>query len=83
MLIKLSTWSRLKIRMQDKFSVRMDNSTFERVEEFKYVGTTLSNLNAIQEEIKCRLRSGIACYYSVQKCFVFQVAIQNVKDQVI
>jgi hypothetical protein len=24
-------------------SVRLDNSTFERVEEFKYLGTTLTN----------------------------------------
>jgi len=32
----------------------MDNSTFERVEEFKYLGTTLTNQNAIQEEIKSR-----------------------------
>ena len=33
-------------------SVRMDNSTFESVEEFKYLGTTLTNQNAIQEEIR-------------------------------
>ena len=33
-------------------SVRMDNSTFERVEEFKNLGTTLTNQNAIREEIK-------------------------------
>ena len=46
--------------------VRMDNSTFERVEGFKYLGTTLTDQNAIQEEIKSRLRSGNACYYSVQ-----------------
>ena len=46
-------------------SVRMDNSIFERVEEFKYLGTTLTNQNAIQEEIKSRLRSGNACYHSV------------------
>ena len=65
MLIKLSTWSCLKIRMQDEFSVRIDNSTFERVEEFKYLGTTLTNQNSIAEEIKSRLRSGNACYHSV------------------
>ena len=47
-------------------SVRIGNSTFERVEEFKYLGTTLTNQNSITEEIKSRLRSGNACYHSVQ-----------------
>ena len=37
-------------------SVRMDNSTYERVEEFKYLGTALTNQNSIAEEIKSRLR---------------------------
>jgi len=46
--------------------VRIDNSTFERVEEFKYLGTTLTYQNSIPEEIKSRLRSGNACYHSVQ-----------------
>jgi len=30
-------------------SVRIDNSTFERVEEFKYLGTTLTHQNSIPE----------------------------------
>jgi len=62
-------------------SVRTDNSTFERVEEFTYLGTNLTNQNSIAEEIKSRLKSGSACYHSVQNLFFFQVAIQKFKDQ--
>ena len=36
------------------------------MEEFRYLGTTLTNKNSIQEEIKSRLKSGNACYHSVQ-----------------
>ena len=36
------------------------------MEEFKYLGTNLTNQNSIAEEIKNRLRSGNACYHSVQ-----------------
>jgi UDP-galactopyranose mutase len=46
--------------------MKMDNSSIERVEEFKYLGTTLTNQNSVQEEIKCILKLGNACYYSVQ-----------------
>ena len=45
-------------------SIDIDNSSFERVEEFKHLGTTLTNQNSIQEEIKSRLKSGNACYHS-------------------
>jgi len=36
------------------------------VEEFKYLGTTLTNQISDVEEIDSRLRSGNACYHSVQ-----------------
>jgi len=47
-------------------SMKTDNISIERVEEFKYLGTTLTNQNSIQEEIKSRLKLRHACYYSVQ-----------------
>jgi len=31
-------------------NVTIDNTSFERVEQFKYLGTNLSNQNSIQEE---------------------------------
>jgi UDP-galactopyranose mutase len=47
-------------------SMMTDNSSFARFEEFRYFGTTLTNENSIQEEIKRKLKSGNACYHSVQ-----------------
>ena len=60
-------------------SVRTDSSTFERVEEFKYLGTTLTNQNSTPEEIKSRLRSGNACYYSVQNLLSSRLLSKNLK----
>ena len=37
-------------------SVKIDNCTFGRVEDFKYLGTTLTNQNSIAEEIKSRVK---------------------------
>ena len=47
-------------------NMKIDNRSFEMVEEFTYLGTTLTNQNSIQEEIKSRLKSGNACYHVVQ-----------------
>ena len=41
-------------------STKIDNSSIERVQEFKYLGTTLTSQNSIQEEIKSRWKSGNA-----------------------
>ena len=41
-------------------NIKTYNTPFERVEEFKYLGTTLTIQNSIQEEIKSRLKSGNA-----------------------
>ena len=43
-------------------SMKIDNRSIETVEEFKYLGTTITNQNSIHEEIKSRLKLGNACY---------------------
>ena len=62
-------------------SIKTDNSAFERVEEIKYLGTTLTHQNSIQEEIKSRLKSGNACYHVVQNNLLSsRFYIQKFKD---
>jgi len=63
-------------------SVRIENSTFERVEEFKYLGTTLTNQNSIAEEIKSRLRSGTACHHAVQNLLSSRFLYKNLKIKI-
>ena len=51
------------------------------MEEFKYLGT-LTNQNSIQEEIKSRLRSGNACYHSVQNLLSSSLLPKNFKIKI-
>jgi len=60
-------------------SMQIDNSSLERVEVFRYLGTTLTNQNSIQEEIKSRMNSGNACYHSVQNLLSSSLLSKNLK----
>jgi len=57
-------------------------NSFERVEEFKYLGTNLTNQNSIQEEIKSRLKSGNACYHSAQNLLSSSLLSKNLKIKI-
>ena len=50
---------------EQSHNLKIDKRSFEIVEQFKYLGTTLANQNSIQEEIKSRSNSENACYHSV------------------
>ena len=63
-------------------SLRIDNSTFEIVEEFKYLGTTLTFKNSIREEIESRLRSGNDCYHSVQNLLSSRLLSKKLKIKI-
>jgi ribosomal protein S2 len=40
------------------YDIKIANRCFENVTKFRYLGTTITNQNLIQQEIKRRLNSG-------------------------
>jgi hypothetical protein len=52
------------------------------VEEVKHLGTNLTGQNSIQEEIKRRLKSGNACYYSAKNILSYSLVYKNIKIKI-
>jgi hypothetical protein len=65
-----------------KNKIKIANSSFENVSQLKYLGTTDTNKNFIQEEIKRGLNTGNACYYSVQNLLSSRLLSKNVKIRI-
>ena len=75
------------ITSQDQHAVQnhtiyIGNKSFERVEHFKYLGTSLTIQNSILEEIKCRLQSGNACYYLLQNILSSSLLSKKLKIKI-
>jgi hypothetical protein len=62
--------------------IKIANRLFENVSQFKYLGTTVTNQNFIQEEIKRRLSSGNACFHSIQSRLSSDMLSKNVKMRI-
>jgi hypothetical protein len=52
------------------------------VEQFKCLGSTETNQNSVQDEIKSRLKSGNACYHSVQNLLSSSLLSKNIKIKI-
>jgi sorting nexin-29 len=63
-------------------NIKIDNKSFETVQKFKYLVTTPTDRNSIHEEIKSRLKSGNACYHSVQNLLSSRSLSKNTKVRV-
>jgi len=63
-------------------SIKIDNSSFGRVEEFKYLETTLTNQNYIQEEIKSGLKSGNVCCHLAQNLLSSSLLSKSIKSKI-
>jgi hypothetical protein len=69
----------LEVNAAQNHNIKVDNKSFEMVEQLKYLGTTLMNRNSIQEEIKSRLKSGKARYHLVQDLPSSSLLSKNIK----
>jgi site-specific recombinase len=65
-----------------KHSIDIANRSFEGVVKFKYLGTTLTDQNCMQEEINSRLNSWIACYHLVQSLLSSCLLSRTVKVKI-
>ena len=60
-------------------NIVIENLSFEKVQNFKYLGVTVTNTNDIREEIKRRINMGNACYYSLEKILSFHLLSKKLK----
>jgi len=60
--------------------MKIDSSSFERVEQFKYLGTILTDQKSIQEEIKKKIKVGECLLSFGGESYVLQFSTKKYKN---
>jgi hypothetical protein len=63
-------------------NIKIANRSLENMSQFKYFGTTATNQNLIQEEIKRRLNSVNARFHLVQNLLSSRLLLENLKIRI-
>jgi len=61
-------------------NTKIDNNSFERMKQFKYLGKTLTNQNS--EEINSILKTGNNCYHSLKNLLSPSLIYKNLKSKI-
>jgi hypothetical protein len=63
-------------------NIKIDNKYYGRVEQFKYLGTTITNQISIHEETEKRRKSETGCYHLVQNLLSSSLLSKNIKSKI-
>jgi hypothetical protein len=72
----------LRKKAGPKHNIKIASRSFEGEAKFKYLGTTLTHQNCMQEEVKSRLSSGNDCCHSIQSLLSSRLLSSNVKVKI-
>ncbi|KAJ4449632.1 hypothetical protein ANN_01036 [Periplaneta americana] len=64
-------------------NIKIGNLSFGKMEKFKYLGATVTNINDTREEIKRRINMGNVCYYSVEKLLSSSLKVRIYKTVIL
>ena len=62
--------------------IGIGSNSYEKLKTFKYFGSLLTNKNSIHEEIKCRLKAGNSCCFSVETVFSSRLLSKNLNIKI-
>jgi hypothetical protein len=62
--------------------IKISNTWFENVAQFRHLGMPITDENQIQKEVKRRLNSRNACYHSVQNPLSSRLLSENIKIRI-